>query len=155
MQIHVPKILKLTLDLVLISSLVFKPWGELNVPSLQIHLSSVSFSLWHSEHLHPMPPECPAFSSCCTDVSMWSIRFHTKCETLPDVMCSGHPCLKCLYRPVLSLFLPWQAVLVPDHLLQTSLVLPMISKISLTQSCYHFEDLVFRLPNIVFKIWWV
>ena len=38
-------LLKFTLLLVLISSLVFRPWGGLKVPRRYINLSSVSFNL--------------------------------------------------------------------------------------------------------------
>ena len=41
----------MTLSILLISSLVFRPllWND---PSLQIHLSSIDFNFSHSEHLH-------------------------------------------------------------------------------------------------------
>ena len=61
-----------TLFFLFISSRSFKPNWPWKVPSLQIHLSSSSFSLSHSLHLHPSPAlwlEASVFSLLVAKVS--------------------------------------------------------------------------------------
>ena len=67
-----PCFLKFTLHLVWISSLVLSPCGGLKVPILIIHLSSMSFSLWHSEHLQATPPPWPTSASFSSEVTIES-----------------------------------------------------------------------------------
>ena len=79
-----------TIDLVMISFLVLRPCGGWNEPSRIIHLSSQSFSLWHSPHLQPAPPWWPASLSLSEDVSIWSRREKFRCLMFPVSWCSGH-----------------------------------------------------------------
>ena len=58
------------------------------------------------------------------EVSMKSMRVQIKCLAFPVCRWSGHPSIKCLYKPVFDLFLPRQADLVELHSLQTSEVDP-------------------------------
>lgn len=88
-----PCFLKFTLHLVWISSLVLSPCGGLKVPILIIHLSSMSFSLWHSEHLQATPPPWPTSASFSSEVTIESRRVQVRCLTSPVPHCALCPAL--------------------------------------------------------------
>ena len=111
------------LDLLMISSRVFNPWGLCMVPIRHIHLSSKLFNLPHKLHLQPGLSLC----FCCNNSSCVIVICSSSVILIWDFsapVSQGHPDLKWASNPVPTELLSLHFFFVFAHLWVIDVVEP-------------------------------